>query len=178
MADITRMKEAISSLSECSSPILPERSKLIDNYVSVTCKEAIDNADDKEAYKQKMVDYYTNGIGSVAIDNMINDFNESYVAFTEGVEDLKTSIAQTTASNAIPAVIVAGSATGAANPAYTAIDNAQKKHVLKMNLRTLKMHVKKMLIAAVGLNYEVSDDLMSLIDVVSSLSSSISAIPG
>lgn len=178
MADITKMKEAIGKLSESSNSILPEREKLVDSYVSATCKEAIDNADDKQAYKQKMVDYYTTGAGAAGIDNMINDFNESYVSFTEGFDDLKTSIAQTTASNAVPAVIVAGSATGTANPAYTAIDNAQKKHVLKMNLRTLKMHAKKMLNAAVGLNYEVPDGLISTIDTVSSLSSSIDAIPG
>lgn len=178
MATIEQMKSSIKSLSDCPSSILPSREELVDNYVSVTCKDAIDKADDPKAYKQQMIDYYTDGPGAEGIDNMINDFNESYISFIDGIDDIKTSITNTTASNAVPAVIVAGSATGVSNPAYTAIDNAQKKHVLKMNLRTIKTNLKKLLSTAVGLNFEVPDSIISQVDTVSSISSTIEAIPG
>lgn len=178
MATIQEMKDVVSTLSNDGVSILPSKEEIVENYVSSKCKDAIEMAENKEEYKKKMIDYYITGPGKEAIDNMINDFNESYSALMDGIEDMKTSIANTTASNAIPSTLVTGSAAGVANPAYVAIDNAQKKHVLSMNLKNLKSHAKKLLTSAIGLNFEVPDSVVDSISLVSSLSQGVDSIPG
>ena len=172
------MLASADKLVDASGSPLPSRDKVVEMYVKHTCNDSIAESDDPDEYTKKMVEYYTTGIGKSAIDGMINDFNEAYFDLKTGIEDIKTSIANTTASNTVPAVIVTGSAAGAPNPAYAAIDNAQKKHVLQMNMRGLKKSARKVLITGANMGFEIPDVTMSMIDGLANISSTIDSIPG
>lgn len=178
MATKEEMLATASKLADSDGSPLPSLAEVVKLYVKQTCKEAIDQAEDAVAYTEQMVEYYTVGIGKQTIDTLVNDFNEAYSDLKSGIEDINTAIANTTASNAIPAVIVAGSATGAPNPAYAAIDNIQKKHVLQMNLRGLKKSARKMLTTAANIGFEVPDTVMNMIDGLAEVSKTIDSIPG
>lgn len=178
MATKEEMLSAADKLADSGGTPLPSRSEVVKLYIKQTCQSAIDSADDAVEYTKQMVEYYTNGVGKFTIDTLISDFNESYSDLKNGIEDIKTSVTNTTASNAVPAVIVAGSATGTPNPAYSAIDNIQKKHVLQMSLRGLKKSARKMLTTAANIGFEVPDSTMTMIDGLTDISKTIDSIPG
>lgn len=178
MATKEQMLFAADKLVDTNGSPLPSRDKVVEMYVKQTCSDSIAESNNPDEYARKMTEYYTTGIGKSAINGMINDFNEAYSDLKIGIEDIKTSIANTTASNTVPAVIVAGSATGTPNPAYSVIDNTQKKHVLQMNMRSLKKTARKILTTGANMGFEVPDEIMAMIDGLVDISSSIDAIPG
>lgn len=178
MATKEEMLSAANKLADSSGSPLPSRSEVVKMYVKQTCQDAIEKAEDVAKYTEQMIEYYTVGIGKATIDTLISDFNEAYFDLKNGIEDIKTSITNTTASNTVPAVIVAGSATGTPNPAYSVIDNAQKKHVLQMNMRGLKKSARKMLTTAANIGFEIPDSEMTMIDGLADISKTIESIPG
>lgn len=178
MATKEQMLATADKLVDTGGTPLPSRKEIVELYVKQTCKDAIEAAEDAAEYTAKMVEYYTIGVGKAMIDGMINDFNEAYSDLKTGIEDIKTSIANTTAANTVPAVIVAGSATGTPNPAYAVIDNAQKKHVLQMNMRGLKKSARKILTTGANMGFIVPDSTLTMIDGLADISSTIDSIPG
>lgn len=159
--------------------VLPGKDVLVDNYVSIVHKDAIENdvigpEDAKEFY----VDYYINGTGSEGFDNMISEVEESFESIQKGIDDLTTSATETTASNSVPQTLVVGQATGSPNPAYATIDNAQKKHVMLTTLRFLEEKAGNMKKTCATLKYPLPSSAESLIDGLSTLKDLIDNIPG
>ena len=68
-------------------------------------------------------------------------------------------------------------ATSAPNPAYTMIENAQKKAALTAMISTASMIAATMLLSAADLQFEVPDEVMLLIDSLKALVILVKAIP-
>ena len=145
---------------------------IVDNYVDVEFKDALYSCktqEERRAMKNNFVEYYITGPGKTFIQQTIQDIKDMYRNVKDMLDDLRESITQITASNAIPAVVVAGSATGTPNPAYTIIDNAQKKKTVSAILNTASEYFGKLISLALLIHLVLPDAILSYGDVIGSL---------
>lgn len=102
----------------------------------------------------------------------------NYSKLNDQLGEIQKAITQTTASNLIPSVITTGAAASVPNPAYTVIENAQKKATIKTMISAASTIAAEMLLAAIELYFELPDAVMILIDTLKSLLLLVNAIPG
>lgn len=163
------------------SGISLDKDAIIDNYVDVEFKEYLDglpSSEDKKKAKKKLVDYYKNGEGKNFMDEQMSKLKDLVKKASEGVSELSTSAAKTVALNSVPAVITTGSATSAPNPAYSVIDNAQKKEALKALLKTVNGYVVAILEIAILIHWVIPSSVLNLIELLATVTGVINAIPG
>ena len=168
-------KEALANLRGSISVPGLDPSSVVDKYCEVEFKESLDNAatpEKREEMKKKFVDYYITGPGKSFIDECI------YKQAKEGLESLQTSVAKVTASNAIPSVLTTGSATSTANPAWTVIENSQKKNSLASIIKSVTDFLSGVLRYCILLHFEVPSPIMATITLLGTVSGLIDAIPG
>lgn len=183
MATINEMLEAVNELIVLNSATavpLPDDDKLIENYVDKkhkTSLEKIFNKEEREKMRKTLIEYFKEGGGKAEIQSLKINFKLMYTKLKDQIEEIKQSIENTTASNAIPSVLTTGAATSVPNPAYTIIENAQKKAAITAAISTASMIAAQMLLSAADLQFEVPDAVMALIDALKALVLLVKAIP-
>lgn len=174
-------KEALANLRGSISVPGLDPSSVVDKYCEVEFKESLDNAttpEKREEMKKKFVDYYIVGPGKSFIDECISQIQFYYKQAKEGLESLQTSVAKVTASNAIPSVLTTGAATSTANPAWTVIENSQKKNSLASIIKSVTDFLSGVLRYCILLHFEVPSPIMATITLLGTVSGLIDAIPG
>lgn len=171
-------QEMISQLLDGSSAPLPSESEIIKGYVSALHEQAIQESENAEEARNFYIEYYTSGPGAAGIKSMINDFKNNFAELKDGVDDLTVSIAQITASNAMPSVITSGAATSVPNPAHFAIENLQKKKAVQVQVRSLANVAAKIINSSDMLCLALPGGVSSLIESLASLKQALDAIPG
>ena len=181
MASINDMQNTLDKLRVGDSiPGLSSES-IIDNSVEVEFKDALDTceSDDKrKAMKDKFVAFYADGPGKKFIDENISQIKYLYKQVKDSINALKNSATQITASNLVPSVITVGTATSTPNPAYTAIDNSQKKQNLLAVLKSVTDFLIQLFSYALLLDFVLPDSVQALVSTLATLTAIINAIPG
>lgn len=184
MATISEMLESVNELivlNAMTAIPFPDDDVLIENYVDKkhkTSLERILDPEEREKMRQTLIEYFKNGGGKDQITKLKLEFKLMFAKLKEQIDEIKKAIQNTTASNAVPSVITTGAATSAPNPAYTMIENAQKKAALTAMISTASMIAATMLLSAADLQFEVPDEVMLLIDSLKALVILVKAIPG
>lgn len=149
-----------------------DKSKITENLIQKKYETQLNSfiyPDERQAYLTQTRQFYTQGAGSDAINDYMNQFKQNYANYRQGIAKIKTSAVNITASNAIPAVITTGAATSVSNPAYTAIDNLQKLTSLQSSLSVVINVVISMLSAAAALYLtlpkSLTDEINDLQDI-------------
>lgn len=78
----------------------------------------------------------------------------------------------------MPSVITVGTATSTPNPAYTAIDNSQKKQNLLAVLKSVTDFLIQLFSYALLLDFVLPDSVQALVSTLATLTAIINAIPG
>lgn len=156
-----------------------DKDSVVDVYVEVAFKDSLEGLPEGERKrrKDKFVEYYITGAGKAFIDECMSQVKFFYGQIKEGVSNLQTSVTQITASNFIPAVITTGSATSTSNPAYTIIDNVQKKKSLQVTISTINNSTLQMLHYAALLAFDIPDVVMGVISALGTVETMLNAIP-
>lgn len=175
MSDYQNLTEQL--LDSGSAP-LPSESVIIEGYVKALHQQAIDEAENIQEAKDFYIDYYTNGPGAAGIKSMISDFKNKYAELKNGIDDLKVSITQITASNAMPSVITTGAAASVPNPSHFMIENAQKKRSVQVQVRALAGVAAKVLEASDMLCMGVPSAILTLIYTLITVKKTVESIPG
>ena len=181
MATIEDMKNTLSQLRAGSNIPGLDASSVVDNYVEVEFKDTLDAAkDDEERKKMKdrFVEHYITGPGKQFINDNIERIKFLYKQVVDSFSALQKSAAQITAINAVPAVLTVGSATSSPNPAYSAIDNAQKKQALLSILKSVTDFLQQLFAYAILIDFVLPDSVQSLVALLATITSIINAIPG
>lgn len=181
MVTAADMAEALSQLRLSKTIPGLDKDSLVDVYVETEFKDSLDaceTEEDRQRRKDRFVEYYITGPGTRFIEENIANLQFAYSQVVDGINSLQRSAEQVTASNAVPSVITTGSATSTPNPAYTAIDNAQKKRALLVQITTITACVASMLGYAVLLHFELPDAAFALVGTLGVVASIINAIPG
>lgn len=152
---------------------------IVDNIIKVDYGKDLDALDEetKKVETKKIRDYLL-GAGKVFIQQQIDRITSLYDALMSAVKSIQTSITQTTASNMVPSVITTGAATSVPNPAYSAIENSQKKNTILATLSTATSQGEDLKSAAQSIHFELPGAVTSVIDQVGTLTSLAEAIPG
>ena len=164
-----------------NSSIKLDKDAILDNYVEVEYKERLDAIEDpnkRKEYKKKIVKEYVDGEFKNWFDDKISELTDMLKKCEDGLANAKAAATQVTASNAIPSVITVGSASSSPNPAYTAIDNAQKKKTLLVVLKEINSAIQGVLTTALLIHWALPQSVLNFIELYVALSSVINAIPG
>ena len=163
-----------------SSSIKLDNDAILDNYIEVEYKDrlaAIEDKKEREKYKKRIKKEYTEGEYKSWFDNQIASLNDLLKKCEDSLANAKAAATQVVASNAIPAVITVGAAS-TPNPAYTAIDNAQKKKTLLCVLKDINTDIQGVLTTAMLIHWALPQEVTNFIELYVALSSVINAIPG
>lgn len=158
-----------------------DKDAVLDNYIDVEYKDrldAISDPEEKEAYRKKLKKEYVSGSCKSWFDNQIEGLKDKVAQCKESLVNVKDAIVQTTASNAIPAVLTVGSASSSSNPAYTVIENKQKKKTLLTIIKQVNTAIQGILTAALLLHWVLPDAVTQIISTYVLVSSLVNAIPG
>lgn len=164
-----------------NSSIKIDKDAILDNYIDVEYKDrldAIEDSKEREKYKKKLIKEYTEGEYKDWFDGQINSLKDQLKKCEDALANAKSAAQQVTASNAIPSVITVGSASSSPNPAYTAIDNAQKKKTLLVVLKDINSAIQGVISVALLIHWPLPSEVTKFIDLYIALSSLINAIPG
>ena len=164
-----------------NSSIKLDNDAILDNYIEVEYKDRLDAIEDekeRKKYKKKIKKEYIEGEYKSWFDNQIASLNDQLKKCEDGLANAKDAATKVVASNAVPAVITVGSASSTPNPAYTAIDNAQKKKTLLVVLQEINTAIQGVLTTALLIHWALPSAVTNFIELYVTLSSIINAIPG
>ena len=164
-----------------SSSIKLDNDLILDNYIEVEYKDRLDAIEDKkerEKYKKKIKKEYTEGEHKNWFANQIASLKDKLKKCEDGLANAKAAATQVVASNAVPAVITVGSASSTPHPAYTALDNAQKKKTLLVVLKEINTAIQEVLTTALLIHWALPQSVTNFIEIYVTLSAAINAIPG
>ena len=164
-----------------NSSIKLDKDAILDNYIEVEYKERLDAIKDpkeREEYKKKIKKEYIEGEYESWFDSQISSLHDKLKKCEDSLNNAKTSATKISASNAIPAVITVGSASSTSNPAYTAIDNSQKKRTLLVILKDINATIQGVIATALLIHWPLPPEVTNIIGIYIALSSIINAIPG
>ena len=164
-----------------NSSIKLDNDAILDNYIEVEYKDRLDAIEDekeRKKYKKKIKKEYIEGEYKSWFDNQIASLNDQLKKCEDGLANAKDAATKVVASNAVPAVITVGSASSTPNPAYTAIDNAQKKKTLLVVLKEINTAIQEVLTTALLIHWALPQSVTNFIEIYVTLSSAINAIPG
>lgn len=181
MITIAYMENMLSQLR--TKDTIPGLSKdaVVDAYVEEQFKDNLDSCESEEERKrrkQEFVDYYITGPGKRFIEENIANLQFMYSQVVSGLAAIKKSAEQVTASNTVPSVITTGSASSTPNPAYTAIENSQKKQALLAQITTVTDFIAQLLGYAILLYFILPEEVFIVIGTLSVITSIINLIPG
>ena len=164
-----------------SGSIEIDKDAILDNYVEVEYKDRLDTITDskeREKYKKEITKEYLTGELKDWFQDKIDSLKDMLKRCEDTLKSAKTAITQITASNSIPAVITTGSATSVSNPAYTLIDNAQKKQTLMTVIKQINSSIQEVMAIALMLHWALPDSVVNFIELYTTISSLVNAIPG
>lgn len=183
MATIDEMTQAINELINSDGTIeLPglDLSSVVENFVDTRYGaelEKVEDEEEREALRQKWIDYYKNGDGRAAIEMEIATIKANFAAARDQLTYVVEAAASSIASNAIPAVITVGTATSTANPAYALIENKTKKNQLLAMLKNIGKCLVDLLKSAVAIAFAVPEAVMTLIKTLTTAKQAVNSIP-
>lgn len=152
---------------------------IIDNYCEVEFKDYLDGCEtesERKKAKKKMVEYYKSGDGKAFMDDAIDKIKDYVSKTTDGIKQLTTSAAKTTAMSVVPAVVTVGSATSSPNPEYIVLDNSQKKSTLMTIVKTINGYLLEIFQLAILIHWDIPDEVISLTQGLTTLVNVIDAI--
>ena len=79
---------------------------------------SIENAEDREAKRNELIEFFKTGDGSAEIQEKINLINDLYDTTNDALTSVATTPPLVVALKAVPAVLVVGQATGSPNPGF------------------------------------------------------------
>lgn len=79
---------------------------------------SIENAEDREAKRNELIEFFKTGDGSAEIQEKINLINDLYDTTDAALTSVATTPPLVVALKAVPAVLVVGQATGTPNPGF------------------------------------------------------------
>lgn len=176
---MSAMEDIINSDEVISIPGL-ELKPVAENYVNTRYKPQLDAYEDekmREELRKKWVEYYTEGDGKTVIQMEIASIKANFAAVKESLKSIKTSVGQQIASNAVPSVLTVGAATSTPNPAYTILDNIQKKEALKAQLKTIGNMIVELLKSAVSIAFPIPDAVGVVIETFKTTKQVVNTIP-
>lgn len=180
MATIAQMQQALSDLINAEGFDIPglDKESVLSNYVEVKHQNELDKleGEEREKEKQRLIELYENTAGNF-FDYCIMQIKLKYQAIVEGCEQMLQSISSAISSTIIPSVLTVGSATSSANPAYTALENQQKKNNFKAILKNLSLMMADLLQMAINILFIVPDAVISLIETLTTTKQVIETIP-
>lgn len=181
MATITEMQQALSELINSEGFDIPglDKESVLSNYVEIKHKNELDEIEDeeeREKEKKRLIELYENTAGNF-FDYCIMQIKLKYQAIVEGCEQMVQSISSAISSTVIPSVLTVGTATSTANPAYTALENQQKKNNFKAILKNLSLMMADLLQMAINILFVVPDAVISLIETLTTTKQVIETIP-
>ena len=164
-----------------NSSIKLDNDAILDNYIEIEYKDRLDAIEDekeREEYKKKIKKEYTDGEYKSWFENQIASLKDKLKKCEDNLTNAKDAASQIVASNTVPAVLTVGSASSTPNPAYTAIDNAQKKKTLLVVLKDINTSIQGILTTALLIHWVLPQEVNNFIEIYVTLSSVINAIPG
>ena len=138
---MTAINELVNSDGAVDIPGL-SLEPIVDNFIDVKYGRQLSDIEDREerdTLRAQWKNYYMNGDGRTIIEMEINSIKANFSAAKDGLITAQEAVLMTTATNAIPSVLTTGAAASVPNPAYTLLENKQKKNTL---LTILKQIVK------------------------------------
>lgn len=182
MDDIMKdMKETLSKLREGADMPGLDVSSIAENYVETECRESLDEcktSKEREERKKKFVAHYVTGPGKTFIQENIDRIKFLYKQVTDSFDSLQSSVPNIMAANAVPSVITTGAATSVPNPAYSVIDNAQKKHALMAILKSITGFLEQLFSYAILIDFVLPGQVQTLVSVLAAITAALNAIPG
>ena len=145
-----RTKKSIPGLSLAS---------VVPNFIQIEFGDkinAIEDADERAKYQSDLNDYYMNGDGKATLQTIMDDMQYYYNIANTIIQQVNTTAAQMTAMNLIPSTLVAGSATGTANPGWVAPHNSFLKGSLSTQLLVGKDALGCMLEKAILIHFNIA----------------------
>lgn len=109
--------------------------KATENYIDMEYSDYLAKfpTEEKSKRRKRINAYYLQGKGKQFIDTCLMTLKSQAQSVLNTVDNIRSAVVSFSASNALPPTIVAGSATGAPNPAWNALDNRQKvKSILSL----------------------------------------------
>lgn len=180
MATIAQMQQALSDLINAEGFDIPglDKESVLSNYVEVKHQGELDKleGEEREKEKQRLIELYENMAGNF-FDYCIMQIKLKYQAIVEGCEQMLQSISSAISSTVIPSVLTVGTATSTANPAYTVLENQQKKNNFKAILKNLSLMMADLLQMAINILFIVPDAVISLIETLTTTKQVIETIP-
>lgn len=179
MATLEQMQAAINKLVEGEDLPGLDFDTVVEKIVGEKYKKTLEEINDPVERKQQfnnMVDYYKTE-ARTEIQNKINDVKMCYKTAKAQIKSIQASIKTATASNAIPAVIVAGAGAAAPNPAYAIIENSSKVNQMLGALEAIGKMLYDLLKSALDIMFPIPDAIIDLINLIADIKNTIKAIP-
>ena len=177
---VAAMEDLINSDEVVSIPGLDLKS-VAENYVNVRYKPQLDEVKDeklKEELRQKWITYYFEGDGKIILQMEIASIKANFAVAKESLTNIVTSVGQQLSMAAVPSVITVGSAPSTPNPAYTLLDNMQKKEVLKATLKQVSNSLVELLKSAIKIAFPIPDAVGAIIETLKTTKTVVNSIPG
>lgn len=115
--NIENLEKSAENITKQEQEEQQRKEDLGDNYIK---KAQLYTKSEIEKVKSDMITQYKSNL-KPQIDRSILKIKMSYQNILNGIDSIKSSISNFSTSQLIPSTLVAGSATGTANPAYTAL---------------------------------------------------------
>lgn len=180
MATIAEMQSALDDLISSEGAELTglDFETVVSNYVETYHVDELSkftDSEERQAEKERLIEIYR--------EKSSNFFNEhiatikmNYLAIQEGCTQIAENVTSAISSAVLPSVITVGTATSTANPAYTVLENAQKKNNLLAILKNLCLKMAELLRSAINIAFEVPDAVITLITTLTTTKTLINTI--
>lgn len=174
------MKESLESLQKGLPIPGLEKEKVVDNYCETEFKDSLDECkteEERAERKKKFVEHYITGPGKAFIDGVISSLKAAYYRAKTMIENLISSVADLVSLNIIPSVVTVGSATSTPNPAFTALDNRQKKEMILSIVESITEVLASVYTLAILIHFQLPSEVGLVTLSLATLQTAINAIP-
>jgi hypothetical protein len=174
-AKLDRMKQLIDDLGNASGVTIPglDSDSVINNLASKNpqLQDAINQAP-TEAEKKAILDRYKNELRSY-VNEQIAIIKITYAAVKDGTKQIAETVTALLAQTVLPPGI--GPVTP--NPAFILLEGKQKSNILKGSLSVLVNAYRQLLQAALNIQFELPDVVLSVGDSLSAAQRALNTIP-
>ena len=137
---------------------------------------AIEDAGERVKYQKDLTDYYLSGNGKKVLEGIIESMEYYYNIADTVINQVNITAASMSAMNLIPSTLVAGSATGVANPAWVTPHNKFLKGSLTTQLLFGKDALGSLIERAILIHFDISASATSLASIATIAETTINAI--
>lgn len=168
-SNIENIDAAAENIEKQEQEESQRKEDLGDNYIKKTqlyTKEEITKV------KTDMITMYKSNL-KPQVDRSILKIKISYQNIIDGIDNIKSSISNFSTSQLVPSTLVAGSATGTANPAYTALQLKIFKSQLSNLLGPLFAAMIDIVNTSDEIQYKIPDSISNVFKTLISLKNTI-----